>query len=289
LAVKLATVCTNPASVPLSPPSLATNQPLRPHNKIVFPSTNFPFFPFQTANDTNDRQQTKINITLYTSSLQINSKIPIQTSNKATCTPTARLNTGAYAPLRKPTMQGMWLLQSIAANFFILGKPPLLPTQATMAIATHSLNKHHLSQKAQQAKTTTHRGGNRRSEHHLDKSPKSVNINAIIVDINLPQTRFETILTALRPAAEGGNKMEKIPMTMTSTIRTLWNHRKRRPVMSSHLPPRQASITSRMKRIAPSSRTMAKKNCHRQEYVSARHLYQPTQTEGLQHQPPAGD
>jgi hypothetical protein len=108
-------------------------------------------------------------------------------------------------------MQGMWLLQSIAAIFFILGKPPLPPTQVTMAIATCSLNKHHLSQKAQQAKTTTHRGGNRRSKHHLDKSPKSVNINAIITDINLPQTQFETILTALGPAAEaeGGNETEK--------------------------------------------------------------------------------
>jgi hypothetical protein len=188
---------------------LATVQPPRPHSKIVFPSTNFPFFPFQTANDTNDRQQTKINITLYTSSLQINSKIPIQTSSKTPRTPTARLNTGTYASLPEPTMQGMWLLQSIAANFFILGKLPPPPTQATMAIATCSLNRHHLSQKAQQAKTTTHRGGNCRSKRHLDKSPKSVNINAIIADINLPQTRFKTILTALGPAAEGGNETEQ--------------------------------------------------------------------------------
>ncbi len=146
---------------------------------------------------------------MYTSSLQISLKIPIQTLNKVTRTPTARLNTGAYAPLHEPTMRGMWLLQSITAIFFILGKPPLPPTQATMAIATCSSNKHHLSQKAQQAKMTTHRGGNRRSECHLDKSPKSVNINAIIADINLPQTQFETILTALGPAAEGDNKTEK--------------------------------------------------------------------------------
>jgi hypothetical protein len=95
------------------------------------------------------------------------------------------------------------------SHFFILGKPPLPPMQATMAIATCSLNKHHLSQKAQQAKTTTHRGGNCRSKHHPNKSPKSVNINAIITDPNLPQTRFETILMALGPAAEGGNETEK--------------------------------------------------------------------------------
>jgi hypothetical protein len=81
--------------------------------------------------------------------------------------------------------------------------------QATMAIATCSSNKHHLSQKAQQAKMTTHRGGNCRSECHLDKSPKSVNINAVIADITLPQTRFETILMALGPAAVGGNETEK--------------------------------------------------------------------------------
>jgi hypothetical protein len=185
-----------------------------------------------------------MNITLYTSSLQINSKIPIQTSNKATRTPTAGLYTGANAPPRKPMMRGMWLLWSIAAIFFILGKLLLPPTQATMAIATCSSNKHHLSQKAQQAKTTTHRGGNYRSEHHLDKSLKSVNINAIIVDINLPQTQFETILTALRPVAEGGNETEKIPKMMTSTIRTLWNHRWRRPITSPHLPHQWAPITS---------------------------------------------
>ncbi len=60
-----------------------------------------------------------------------------------------------------------------------------------------------------QHKTTTHRRGIRRSEHHLDKSPKSVNIKTIIADINLPQTWFKTILLALGPVAEGGNITEK--------------------------------------------------------------------------------
>jgi hypothetical protein len=78
-----------------------------------------------------------------------------------------------------------------------------------MAIATRSSNKHHLSQKAQQAKRSTHRGGNCRSKRHLNKSPKSVNINTIIADINLPQTRLEIILTALGPAAEGGKETEQ--------------------------------------------------------------------------------
>jgi hypothetical protein len=84
-------------------------------------------------------------------------------------------------------------------------------------------------------------------------------------------------------------RQKKIPSTMTSTIRTLWNHRRRRPITSPHLPPRWALITSRTKRIAPPPRTTAKKNHHRREYISARHQYQPTQTKCLQHQPPAGD
>ncbi len=47
---------------------------------------------------------------------------------------------------------------------------------------------------------------------HLDKSPKTVNVNAILDDINLLQTRFETILTALGPATKGRKETEENPV-----------------------------------------------------------------------------
>jgi hypothetical protein len=118
---------------------------------------------------------------------------------------------GAYAPPRNPTMQRRWLPHSIAAVYFIIRMPLFPPTQAITAIATCSSNKQQQPQKAPPAKTPTHRGGNRRSDCHLDKFPKTVNVNAILANINLPQTRFETILTALGPATEGCKETEENP------------------------------------------------------------------------------
>jgi hypothetical protein len=118
---------------------------------------------------------------------------------------------GAYAPPRNPTMWGRWLPHSITAIFSIIGMLPFPPMQAIMEIATRSSNKQQQPQKAPLAKTPTHRGGNRRSDHHLDKSPKTVNINTILANINLQQTRFETILTALSPATKGCKETEENP------------------------------------------------------------------------------
>ncbi len=84
--------------------------------------------------------------------------------------------------------------------------------QAIMAIANCSSNKQQQPQKAPPAKMPTHRGGNRRSDCHLDKSPKTVNINAILANINLPQTRFETILIALSPATNRHKETEENPV-----------------------------------------------------------------------------
>jgi hypothetical protein len=109
-------------------------------------------------------------------------------------------------------MRGRWLPHSIAAVFFIIGMPPFPPTQAIMAIATCSSNKQQQPQKGPPAKTPTHRGGNRRLDCHLDKSPKTVNVNAILANINLPQTRFETILTALGPTTKGRKETEENPV-----------------------------------------------------------------------------
>jgi hypothetical protein len=109
-------------------------------------------------------------------------------------------------------MWGRWLPHSIAAVFFIIGTLPFPPTQAIMAIATCSSNKQQQPQKAPPAKMPTHRGGNCRSDCHLDKSPKTVNVNAILTNINLPQSRFETILTALGPTTKGCKEMEENPV-----------------------------------------------------------------------------
>jgi hypothetical protein len=143
---------------------------------------------------------------------QIDSNIPIEILNKATRKPTTRCNMGTYAPPRNPTMQGRWLPHSIAAIFFIIRMPPFPPMQAIMAIATHSSNKQQQPQKAPPAKMPTHRGGNCKSDRHLDKSPRTVNVNPILANIKLPQTRFETILTALCPATKGCKEREENPV-----------------------------------------------------------------------------
>jgi hypothetical protein len=100
---------------------------------------------------------------------------------------------------------------SIAAILCILGMPLLTLLLLTMAIATCCSNRLPPIQKATSAKMPTPKGRKHRSAHHLNKSPKSVDINVILADINLPQTRFKTILRVLGPAAERSNEMEEDP------------------------------------------------------------------------------
>jgi hypothetical protein len=99
--------------------------------------------------------------------------------------------------------------------FCILGTLLLLLTQltpgnSTMGIATHSASRQEPVQKVTTTKTPTPKGKHR-SECQLSRSPKSVNVNMILADINLPQTRFETILMVLGPEAERNDKMEDNP------------------------------------------------------------------------------
>ena len=70
-----------------------------------------------------------------------------------------------------------------------------------MGITTHSANRPQPIQKATTTKTTTPKGGKRRSER-ISKSPTSVDVNSILADINRPQTRFNNVLTALGHATE---------------------------------------------------------------------------------------
>jgi hypothetical protein len=103
----------------------------------------------------------------------------------------------------------------INAIFYILGMLLLLLTQltpenSTMGIATHSASRQQPVQKVMTTKTPTPKGKHR-SEHQLSRSPRLVNVNTILANINLPQTQFETILTVLGPEAERNNKMEDNP------------------------------------------------------------------------------
>ncbi len=80
-----------------------------------------------------------------------------------------------------------------------------------MQIATCSTYRQHSVQKATTTKTATPKDGKRQSERQLSKSPTSVDVNTILADINLPQTRFENILTVLGHAAEKNDEMEDNP------------------------------------------------------------------------------
>ncbi len=80
-----------------------------------------------------------------------------------------------------------------------------------MGITTHSANRQQPVQKAMTAKTATPKGGKRRSECQLSKSPTSVDVNMILANINLPQTQFENALIVLGHAAERNNETEDDP------------------------------------------------------------------------------
>jgi hypothetical protein len=79
-----------------------------------------------------------------------------------------------------------------------------------MGISTRSASRPQPVQKAMAAKTTTPKGGKSRAKHH-SKSPTLVDVNSILADINLPQTRFANVLTVLGNAAKRNNKTEGNP------------------------------------------------------------------------------
>ncbi len=80
-----------------------------------------------------------------------------------------------------------------------------------MGITTCTSARQQRTQKATPAKTPTPKGGKRRAERQFNKSPRSVNVDTILANINLPQTRFKTILTVLGNAEERNDKMEDTP------------------------------------------------------------------------------
>ncbi len=88
---------------------------------------------------------------------------------------------------------------------------PTSGKKSTMGIAACSASRPQPIQKAMTAKTLTPNGGKRRLEHQLSKSPRSVNVNTILADINLPKIRFETVLTVLGHAAERNGETEDNP------------------------------------------------------------------------------
>jgi hypothetical protein len=122
---------------------------------------------------------------------------------------------GAYVPLRIPTMWWMEHCHLIDAILCILEMLLLLLTQltprnSTMGIATCSASRQQPVQKVTTTKTPTPKGKHR-LECQLSRSPRSVEVNTILADINLPQTRFKAILTVLGPEAERNDKTEANP------------------------------------------------------------------------------
>jgi hypothetical protein len=79
-----------------------------------------------------------------------------------------------------------------------------------MGISTRSASRLQPVQKATAAKTTTPKGGISRAKRH-SKSPTSVDINLILADINLLQTRFANVLTVLGNAAKRNDETEGNP------------------------------------------------------------------------------
>ncbi len=82
--------------------------------------------------------------------------------------------------------------------------------KSTMGIPTRSASRPQPVQKATAAKTTTPKGGKSRAKRH-SKSPTLVDVNSILADINLPQTRFANVLTVLGNAAKRNDKTEGNP------------------------------------------------------------------------------
>jgi hypothetical protein len=79
-----------------------------------------------------------------------------------------------------------------------------------MGTPTRSASRLQPIQKAMATKTTTPKEGKSRAKCH-SKSPTSVDVNSILADINLPQTRFANVLTVLGNAVKRNNKTEGNP------------------------------------------------------------------------------
>jgi hypothetical protein len=79
-----------------------------------------------------------------------------------------------------------------------------------MGIATRSTSRLQPVQKGMTTKTPTPKRKHRSKCQH-SRSPRSVDVNTILADINLPQTRFETFLMVLGPESERNDEMENNP------------------------------------------------------------------------------
>ncbi len=89
-----------------------------------------------------------------------------------------------------------------------------------MGIATCSASRQQPVQKVMTTKTPTPKGKHR-LECQLSRSPRSVDVNTILADINLPQTGFETILTVLGLEAERNDEKEDNPAPPADTTQQM--------------------------------------------------------------------
>jgi len=105
----------------------------------------------------------------------------------------------------------------VGTLLLILRHHPTSSKASTMGIATRSVYRQPPTQKGTTAKTTPPQGGKRRSEHTIkspksvDKSPTSVDVNSHLAEINLPQTRFDSMLMTLGHATEANAATEDNP------------------------------------------------------------------------------
>jgi hypothetical protein len=194
--------------MPIAPhrhqPPAAADQLPRPERKTTVPSTNFPFLYLNGQPPTTIPMAANNQNRTTPSSQFLNSK-QTQNTHSNLKQDTATTNKQVRAPLRKPMMGRMEHCHPIDVIFCILGMLLLLlmqltPGNSTMGIATCSASRQQPVQKVMTTKTLTPKRKHR-SECQLSRSPRSVNVNTILANINLPQTRFETILTVLGPEA----------------------------------------------------------------------------------------
>ena len=154
----------------------------------------------QNPNDqTNDCQGTQLSPDKF--------KIQIEMPDQETTNINNQVGFRTYSTMRQRKRHRL-----IVGIVFIVGTLLLiLPTTSkasTMGIATRSSFRQSPTQKGMITKPTPPQGGMRRSERthkspkSVPKSPMSVEVNSHLAEINLPQTRFDNMLTALGRATE---------------------------------------------------------------------------------------
>jgi hypothetical protein len=117
----------------------------------------------------------------------------------------------------------------------------------------------------------------------LAKSPRTVNVNPLIAEINLPGARFDNILEVLCPTTTHNS-------TQKDNLNNLCDPAKPSEKTNQVTPLAfPMSVDQQPIKVSGTSRTMAQKDHHKQECESARPQSQLKQNQCQQPQPQAGD